>query len=76
MRAAYQATALVNTEHFETLDAITGNALRAHALATEGTGATQVVEITRHAIRSWRRLGRLDDPGHIDPASLDTVLDT
>ena len=66
VRAAYQATALVNTEHFETLDAITGNALRAHALATEDTGAAQIVEVTRHAIRCWRRLGRLDDPGHID----------
>jgi hypothetical protein len=76
VRAAYQATALVNTEHFETLDAITGNALRAHALATEGTGAAQIVEVTRHAIRSWRRLARLDDPGHSDPASLDNFLDT
>ena len=59
-----------------TLDAVTGNALRAHALATEGTGADRIVEITRHAIRSWRRLAQLDDPGHIEPASVDNALDT
>ena len=38
VRAAYQSTALVDTEHCETLDAVTGNALRAHELATESTG--------------------------------------
>jgi hypothetical protein len=63
MRAAYQSTALVDTECCETLDVVTGNALRAHTLATEGTGAARIVEVTRHAIRSWRRLAQLDDPG-------------
>jgi hypothetical protein len=76
VRAAYQSTALVDTEHWVTLDAVTGNALCAHALATAGTGADRIVEITRHAIRSWRRLAQLDDPGHIEPASVDNAPDT
>jgi hypothetical protein len=76
VRAAYQSTALVDTEHWITLDAVTGNALCAHALATAGTGAARIVEVTRHAIRSWRRLAQLDDPGHIEPASVDNPLDT
>jgi hypothetical protein len=76
VRAAYQSTALVDTEHSEILDAVTGNALRAHILATHGTGAARIVEVTRHAIRSWRRLAQLDDPGHIDPASVDSACDT
>jgi len=71
VRAACEATALVNTKHRETLDAVTGNALRAHTLATAGTGAARVVEVTRHAIRSWRRLAQLGNPGHVDPASID-----
>jgi hypothetical protein len=73
MRAAYQAIALVNTEHTATLDAITGNALRAHILATEGNAAARIVELTRYAIRSWRRLARLDDPGHLDSVSVDSA---
>jgi len=71
VRAACQATALVNTEHRETLDAVTGNALRAHTLATAVTGAARIVEVTRHAIRSWRRLAQLGNPGHVDTASID-----
>jgi hypothetical protein len=76
VRAAYQSTALVDTEHCETLDAVTGNALRAHELATESTGAARIVEVTRHAIRSWRHLAQLDEPGHIEAASVDNGLDT
>jgi hypothetical protein len=54
LRAAYQSTALVDSDRQETLDAITGNALHAHILATGGTKATPIVELTRHAIRTWR----------------------
>lgn len=75
VRTAYQATALVNTERSATLDAVTGNALRAHTLAAEDNGVARIVELTSHAIRSWRRLARLDDSGHIDPASLDSACD-
>jgi hypothetical protein len=56
VRAAYQSTALVDTDHWATLDAVTGNALRAHSLAAGGTMAAPIVELTRHAIRSWRGL--------------------
>ena len=76
VRAAYQSTALVDTERCETLDAVTGNALRSHELATKSTGADRIVEVTRDAIRSWRRLAQLDHPGHIESASVDNALDT
>jgi hypothetical protein len=66
----------VDTEHCETLDAVTGNALRAHELATESTGAARIVEVTLHAIRSWRHLAKLDEPGHIKAASVDNAFDT
>jgi hypothetical protein len=66
----------VDTEHCKIVDAVTGNALRAHELATESTGAARIVEVTRQAIRSWRGLAQLDDPGHIGPASVDKALDT
>ncbi|OBF54762.1 hypothetical protein A5787_04100 [Mycobacterium sp. 852002-50816_SCH5313054-b] len=59
VRAAYQSTALVETDDWDTLDAVTGNALKAHRLANGDVGAARVVEITRNAIRSWRRLGGL-----------------
>jgi hypothetical protein len=51
VRAAYQSTALVDTEHLATLDAVTGNALRAHELARGHQTADRGT--TRHAIRAW-----------------------
>lgn len=59
VRAACQSTALVETDDWDTLDAVTGNALKAHRLANADVGAARVVEITRNAIRSWRRLAGL-----------------
>ena len=59
VRAAYHSTALVHTDRQATLDAVIGNALHAHTLATGGTMATPIVELTRHAIRSWRGLAAL-----------------
>jgi hypothetical protein len=59
VRAARQSTALVDTDDWDTLDAVTGNALKAHRLANADGGAARIVEITRHAIRSWRRLAGL-----------------
>jgi hypothetical protein len=59
VRAAYHSTALVDTDHRATLDAVTGNALQAHTLAAGGSTATPIVELTRHAIRSWRSLAAL-----------------
>lgn len=59
VRAAYQSTALVDTDDTATLDAVTGNALRAHRLAVAETDPRRIAEITRQAIRSWRRLAGL-----------------
>jgi hypothetical protein len=59
VRAAYQSTSLVHSDDWDTLDAVTGNALRAHRLANEDSGAARIMEVTRHAIRSWRRLAGL-----------------
>jgi hypothetical protein len=59
IRAAYQSSALVETDDWDTLDAVTGNALRAHRLANGEAGAARILDVTRNAIRSWRRLGGL-----------------
>ena len=59
VRAAYQSTALIETDDGATLDAVTGNALKAHRLANGDAGPARIVEVTRHAIRSWRRLAGL-----------------
>ena len=66
VRAATQSTALVETDDWDTLDAVTGNALRAHRLANGEAGAARIVEVTRNAIRSWRRLAGLSVVGN-DP---------
>jgi len=63
VRAAYQSTALVETDDWDTLDAVTGNALRAHRLANMDTGTGHIVDVTRNAIRSWRRLAGLSNGG-------------
>jgi hypothetical protein len=64
VRAAYQSTALVETDDWDTLDAVTGNALRAHRLANGDAGAARILEVTRNAIRSWRRLAGLSVVGN------------
>jgi hypothetical protein len=66
IRSAYQSTTLVETDDWDTLDAVTGNALRAHRLANGEDGAARILEVTRTAIRSWRRLGGLSVVGN-DP---------
>jgi hypothetical protein len=66
VRAAMQSTALVETDDWDTLDAVTGNALRAHRLANGEAGAARILEVTRNAIRSWRRLAGLSVVGN-DP---------
>jgi hypothetical protein len=59
VRAAYQSTALVETDDWNMLDAVTGNALKAHRLANGDDGPARILEVTRHAICSWRRLAGL-----------------
>jgi hypothetical protein len=70
VRAAYQSTALVNTDYPATLDAVTGNALHAHTLATGGTKAPPIVQLTRHAIGTWRSLAGLDAQSDLSWTSL------
>jgi hypothetical protein len=65
LRAAHQSTALIDTDDWDTLDAVTGNALRAHALANSDSGAAHIVAVTRQAIRSWRRLAGLSVVGSV-----------
>ena len=64
VRAAYQSTALIETDDWDTLDAVTGNGLRAHRLANGDAGAARILEVTRNAIRSWRRLAGLSVVGN------------
>jgi hypothetical protein len=64
IRAAYQSTALVETDDWDTLDAVTGNALRAHRLANGDAGTARILEVTHNAIRSWRRLAGLSVVGN------------
>jgi hypothetical protein len=59
VRTAYQSTTLVETDDWDTLDAVTGNALKAHRLANGDAGPARILEVTRNAIRSWRRLAGL-----------------
>jgi hypothetical protein len=66
VRAATQSTALVEADDWDTLDAVTGNALRAHRLANGEAGVARILEVTRNAIRSWRRLAGLSVVGN-DP---------
>ena len=74
VRAAYQSMASVDTEQGVSLDAVTGNALRAHALAAGGIASTRATELARHAIYSWRYLAGLDTFDEIDPASVESAL--
>jgi hypothetical protein len=71
IRAAYRSTALTDARPRSALDAVTGNAVRAHALAAGGTAATRVVELTRHATRTWRHLAGMDNTRDINPARAD-----
>lgn len=74
VRAAYQSTAPIGTDRWTTLDAITGNALRAHARATDNPASVRAVELARLAIRSWRYLAGLDNPSDINPAMVEYAL--
>jgi len=71
VRAAYESTAIVDTHHKAALDAVTGNALRAHILASGDTTGSRIVELTRHAIRSWRHLAGLTNPSEESPRQAD-----
>jgi hypothetical protein len=73
VRAAYQSTALVNTDHPATLDTVTANALHAHTLAAEDAKVTSIVELTRHAIRTWRSLAGLEAQSGVSWMSVESA---
>ena len=54
LQAAYQSTAGI--ENRATVNEVTAHVVRAHALASGGTMASRVVELTRQAIGCWREL--------------------
>jgi hypothetical protein len=74
LQAAYGSTALVDTHHRAALDAVTGFAVRVHALATGDTSENRVVQLTRRAIRSWRDLAGLDNASRVDQAAVDNAV--
>jgi hypothetical protein len=47
--------------------------LRAHTLATGGTEATPIVELTRQAIRAWRTLAGLNTQNDLSRTSVDSA---
>jgi hypothetical protein len=71
VRTAYESTAIVGTHQRAALDAVTGNALRAHALASRDATGHRTVEFARHAIRSWRHLAGLDNRTDAPPRRAD-----
>jgi hypothetical protein len=73
-QAAYESIALVDTHHQVALDAVTGCALRAHALASGDTMEDRVMQFTRSAIRSWRDLAGLDNARRVDQAAVDNAV--
>ncbi|MGH3961284.1 hypothetical protein [Mycobacterium sp.] len=77
LRAAYESAAPLGADYWTTLDAIAGNALRAHARVTDdpaGRGAGRAVDFARHAIRAWRYLAGLDGPQAINHTSIENAL--
>ena len=72
--AAYESTALVDTQHQVALDAVTGCVLRAHALASGDTREDRVMQFTRRAIRAWRDLAGLDNARRVDQAAIDNAV--
>jgi hypothetical protein len=71
IRAAYESTGFVDTDLRVRVDRVVAHTLRAHALASGGTRASRIVELTRHAIGSWRDLAGLDNAGEMNAAALD-----
>lgn len=70
VQAAYESTALLDIHDEAALDAVTGCVVRAHALATGESMENRVIQLTRHAIGSWRSIAGLDSARRTDPAAV------
>jgi hypothetical protein len=76
LRAAHQSTAIIDGDRWVKLDAVTGHALRAHALVAGDGAATHGVALTRRAIRSWRHLAGLANPSQASQRQSDRSTPT
>lgn len=56
VRAAYQSIGPVHSESGTTMDVVTGNAVLAHAQASE----SDTLALAGHAVQAWRRLAGMD----------------
>ena len=72
VRAAYQSVALAGAVTSTKMDAVVGNALRSHEVASGGLSPTRAVELTRRAITSWRLLAGLEICGDANPVLADS----
>jgi hypothetical protein len=61
------------TRNEAALDAVAGNALRAHAWASWDTLENRVMQLTRRAISSWRDLAGLDNQRDANSTSVDSA---
>lgn len=73
VRAAHQSTAIIDSDHWVKLDAVTGHALRAHELVAGDGTANHIVALVRRAIHSWRHLPSLANPSQASPRQADQV---
>jgi hypothetical protein len=71
VQAAYESTTFVDNDLLMALDKVIVHAQNAHALTSGDTPtATQITELTGHAIRAWRQLAGLDNAREVNPAQL------
>ncbi len=73
LRAAHQSTAIIDTNQWVKLDAVTGHALRAHELVAGDGAANHIVALARRAIHSWRHLSGLANPSQASTRQADQV---
>jgi hypothetical protein len=61
VQAAYESTTFVDNDLLMALDKLVVHAQNAHGLASgDATTASRIIELTGHAIHSWRHLAGLD----------------
>ena len=71
LQTACHAAELIDPRQGRALELVTRDAVRTHGLAAGATRRARIVDLTRHAIGTWRRLAGLDQAGGIAPASID-----
>ncbi|WP_375481312.1 hypothetical protein [uncultured Mycobacterium sp.] len=74
IRAAYQSTWPLTAGNGFALDVVAGSALQAHLLAAGGAASGRIVELTRNAIDTWRRLTQEQNAARADSAPIDVDL--